>query len=284
MTVKRTMLAVAAILFTGTAQALAESDSAAYARGKTLVDQGDFEGALEAYATAVRADPGKAAYAERYSLVRRIVQLRRAMATQTDSVRWTYAARALNSLYCSQGMLEKALALGQAVHARLNDATSATMLAETQLALNRNAEAAAMLSALDAKAVTPATQALLGIALARQGKTAEARRVAQQVTLGAEDPPQLHYTVARLHAATGEKQRATAALVRSFQNTPPSVLDTYREHARRCPDFAVIASTQDFAKALATESKIPQSACSGGSGCAGCPMRGQCAKSPAQQP
>lgn len=84
------------------------------------------------------------------------------------------------------------------------------------------------------------------------------------------------YTVARLSAMTGNSAEAVQLLVRCFESVPPSILTAYKTHAQRCPDFAALASTDALAQALEAESKIPESKCSGGSGCAGCPMRGKC--------
>ncbi len=104
------------------------------------------------------------------------------------------------------------------------------------------------------------------------------REIVKGVALGQEPGPQVRYAVARLYAVTGYSAEALAALAGCLESVPPSRQANLKEHAKRCPDFAKLASTEAFAKALDTPSKIPESACSGGSGCANCPMRGNCAK------
>ena len=135
------------------------------------------------------------------------------------------------------------------------------------------------LSALESDKTTAMTQLLLGIALARSGKTDQAKRIAEKVTLPKDAGPSVTYTAARLHAATGDSAKAMALLKTCFEGTLPSQLDGFKSHAKTCPEFAAIASTPEFAAVMKTESKVPESKCSGGSSCAGCPMRGNCPKS-----
>lgn len=258
--------------------AQAETAAEAFGRGKALVAKGDLEGALRAYATAVQADRRSPEYYQNYLIVRRVIDLQERLAAEKDPTRWEYYARAMHSFYVSEKVYDEALALDQKIHARLQTASSAVMLAETQLAMNRNAEAAETLAALDPNKATAGTNALLGIALVRDGRTAEAKKLADQIVLPAEAGPGARYAVARLQSAVGNTTTAMQLLKRSFENVAPSQLPGFRAHARLCPEFAAVADSSEFAQALATESKVPESKCSGGSRCAGCPMRGKCGK------
>ncbi|NUQ62008.1 MAG: hypothetical protein HUU20_05945 [Pirellulales bacterium] len=258
--------------------ALGASAGEQYASGQALLAKGDFDGALAALAAAARTDSKNEAYLQEYTMVRRIVQLRQAIDSEADPQRWEYLARALHSFYVSRGLLEEAVVLDRKIHARLNNASSAVLLAETELALNHNTEAAEVLQRLDGSQSTPATQTLLGIALARLGKTGEARRAAKSVSLSEDAGPRMTYAVARLYAATGDSDAALQTLGRLLESVPPTVQAGYRQHAQRCPDFQGLAPAP-FAQVLQTKSKIPESECSGGAGCSGCPMRGKCPSS-----
>jgi hypothetical protein len=88
--------------------------------------------------------------------------------------------------------------------------------------------------------------------------------------------------VARANVSVGNDNQALDLLTRCFEATPPSRLEVLKSHARKTPEFVSLASTPQFAEVLKTESKIAESKCSGGSSCAGCPMRGQCASSQGQ--
>jgi len=260
------------------AVACGETAQDSYARGKALLAQGEFERALAAFTSAARADQSNREYLEQYSLARRLVLLRQRLETEQDPDRWAYLARSLHALYCGEGMFSAAIPVAEKIHARLNDESSAVVLAETQLAVNRNAEAAGVLRALDKQKATASSRALLGVALARQGDVQAAREIVKDVGLGQDTPPQARYAAARLYALTGYSAQAVAALAACFESVPPSRQANLKEHANRCPDFAALASTAEFAKVLETPSKVPESACSGGSGCGACPMRGNCAK------
>ena len=131
---------------------------------------------------------------------------------------------------------------------------------------------------MDAKRSTPVTQALLSIALARQQRTDEARKIAGQVTPPEKAGPRTLYTLARMYAAVGNHDKALAAITSCLEATPPSHIDGFRAHARQSPEFTALSSSDGFARALATKSKVAESKCSGGSSCAGCPMRGKCPK------
>jgi len=263
---------------------LAESAQQAFSRGKDLLAQGNAEGALSAFAAAARADLDNDAYRQQYALVRRIVDLRKVLGSEQDLERWEYTARALHAFYLDQGLHSQAVEVARKMHERVGSAASGLLLAETELALNNNAEAEKMLSALDREGKsTPSTQALWCVALARLGKAAQAKEIAQRVALPEDAGPQVTYSVARLRAATGNGEAALAALEKCFESLPASRLENFKQHAKLCPDFTALASTVQFAKVLKTESKVAESKCSGGSGCAGCPMRGKCAKAAAQE-
>ena len=145
--------------------------------------------------------------------------------------------------------------------------------------MGRHAEASRVLSELSPKKTTAATQALLGIALARQGRVDEARKISERIDLSDSADPGTLYSLARMHAIVGNDGEALELLTRSFEAVPPSRLDNLKTHAKHSPEFDALGSTDRFARVLKTKSKVAESKCSGGSSCAGCPMRGKCPKS-----
>ena len=212
-------------------------------------------------------------------LVRRVILLRESLDREKDTQRWLRTAQSLRSFYIGQGIYSEALLLDEGNHARLNTALSAGQLAETQLAMGRDAEASRVLSSLAPDKVTTATQALLGIAIARQGQVDGARGISEAIARSDSSDPGTLYILARLQAAVGRHAAALGLLTRCFEAMPPSRLNDLKMHAKLAPEFAALASTDGFATAIQTESKVAESKCSGGSSCAGCPMRGDCEKS-----
>jgi tetratricopeptide (TPR) repeat protein len=270
------LVALVAIASMVCASAYAEPAAPAEAQAKALLAKGDLEGAMQAYRAAAQADPSNAAYGQQFAFVRQALAIRTRLESEQDAERYEYLGRALHAFYVRNGLYAPALELAEKMHARLHSETSALVLAETAFALDKNDVAAKTLSTLEPTHVSPSTQALLGVALSRQGKVAEARQIAKTVTLPADSGVPAVYAVARLQAATGDTQGALVSLTKVFESLPPSAQEGYKQHAQQSVEFAAMAKTPDFAKALATESKVPESKCSGGSSCANCPNRGKC--------
>jgi len=256
-----------------------ETASQAFERGDRLVAQGELREALRAYATAVRADRSNQEYVQRFMLVRQIILLRANLDRERDFQRWYRTAKSLRSFYVTEGLYGEALSIDKRLHAKLNSASSAAQLAETQLAMGKNADATQVLESLAPSKRTTATWALLCIALAKQGQMNEARKIAGTIALPDSADTGTLYSLARMYAVVGKHDRALEMLVRCFEGVPPSRLDDFKAHASESPEFAALASTDGFARVQQTKSKVVESKCSGGSSCSGCPMRGKCPSS-----
>ncbi len=274
---------VLVVFFTLTVFARAETAAESFAKGKKLLAKGDFTGAIQSYAAAARADQSNQDYSQNYAILRRIIDFRSRLSTETKPQQWEYMVRALRAFYVNERLYTELLKLDQLVHEKLNSPESAALLAETQLAMNQNAEAVKTLSAIDPNKATDMAQLLLGIALVRSGKAEEAKKIAAKYDLPKDAGPNVIYTAARLQASTGDSAKTMQLLATCFETTMPSQVDGFKSHAKTCPEFAAIASTAEFAKVLETKSKMSESKCSGGSSCAGCPMRGKCSKSQSNQ-
>ena len=264
------------VLFTSAAIAGPAEDASA--QGKSLLVKGDFQGAMKSFATAARADRENQEYLNNFSMIRQVIALQARLDKEQDPARWEYIARALQAFYTNERIYPAALALGDKMHAKLNTASTARMLAETQLAMGKNAEAEKMLAALDPQKATLATKSLHGLALVKLDKVDQAQKIAKGLAVSAQAGPRELYCAARLQAAVGNAPQAVELIKACMENVQPSLQEGYRNHAKQCDEFALISSTDEFAKALAVESKVAESKCSGGSKCAGCPNRGKCGK------
>ena len=258
-------------------QLMAETAPAAFARGKELLKQNDFPGALAAFAAASRSERGNQAYLQQYVILRRVIDLREQLKTERNAERWNHAAQSLRAFYLSETMIEQAIDVSRQIHAREQSADSAVMLAHTLLESKGHEEAAQILSS--AGPAAPVSRALLGVALARCGQSSEARKIATDLQPSQEAGPAELYAIARLQSVAGESADACATLRRCLESVPPSRQDSVKQEISACSDFASLAGGEAFAEALRTDSKVTESACSGGASCAGCPMRGNCASS-----
>ena len=272
---------VALVLVAGWASGVEAADKGAdlFRAGETRLASGDLQGALQQFGLAVRADQSNQQYVQQYAMLRQVLMLRDSLPKEKDLAQWEYKARALHSFYLSKRLYADAVKIDQQLHAKVNTGATALLLAETQLAMNQPAEAARVLADLAPEKHTVATQSLHGLALARQGNAEEAKKVAQSIQLTSNDGPGAVYAAARLHAATGDSDQACQLLVRCFEAASPSSLAGFKQHAQASPEFAGLRADAKFTAALQTASKVPESACSGGSSCATCPMRGKCASS-----
>jgi len=262
--------------------AKAVTPAESFDRGKARLAEGDLRGALKEYAEAVRAAPDSDSYRQEFMLVRNAVLLKQNLTRSAHEKQWVQTAQALRSFYVTNGLLELALELDNQIHAKRDTAYSAMQLAETRLVLDRNADAEEVLLKLGPDRSTPASQALLAVAQARQGRMDEARRIVKAAASPDEKGPGTLYNFARMHAAVGNTDESLSLLTSSFESTPPSTLELFKRHARKCPEFASMAESPGFQQALKTESKVHESECSSGSSCASCPMRGQCSSGESQ--
>jgi len=284
MTVSRLFIVailVATFVFSATLSqtALAETAEETFNRGNELLRSGEFQQALDAYLAAARADKSNQQYSQQFMLLRQVIALRKKLESEKNTQRWRNTAQSLRAFYVSQGMYPQALAMDRRINDKLKTTASASQLAETLLAMSKMSEAEKVLKELDSEKSTPSTQALLSIAVARQERVEEAKKIAQAVSQPPKAGSRTLYTLARMHAIVGDHDKALAELTGCLENVAPSKAAGFKAHAKQTPEFADLASTDRFATALKTKSKVPESKCSGGSSCAGCPSRGNCSKS-----
>jgi len=254
-----------------------EDAAARFAEGKALLVKGEFDGALAAYAAAAKADPKNEAYRQEHALLRRIIKMRREVQEEKDAKKLETTALALRVFYYDNGLFRQALDLDKEIHGKLRTVDAAARLAETQLQLDMNAEAAAVLAAVAEGEMTPQARILSGIAVARQGKIDDAKLVARKCPKPDDLGPGLLFDLARLHALIGNRDKATGLLIQCFESTPPSRLDGFKGHAKACKDLGgLVASAAEFDAVMRTQSKVKESACSTGADCGKCPSKSSC--------
>lgn len=270
--------ALGVVLFAGSlAWADAKEDAAkVFADGKALLVKGDFAGAQEAFKKAAKADPENAKYRAQYSIVRQVIQLRDAVDKESNPEKWQKTVGSLRTYYYQNQIWSEALSLDQKTYDKMKTPKAAADLAGTHLAMGKNADAVKLLSEIPEKDATPEILITLGIAQAREKKLDDAKATGAKIKLTDKASPALIYDMACLKALLGDTGAACDLLTQSFTQTPPSRLEGMKSHAKEDKDLASLASTDAFAKALKTESKVKESSCSGGSDCSKCPSKGGC--------
>ena len=247
-----------------------------FAKGNALLKQGDLDGAYQAFASAAKADPRNKAYAAKARIVRRVKALRKFVDQNEPSPKWEKMVLSLHAFYLQNAVYREALSLDRMAHAKMKNALSTSLLAETLLETGRNKEALDVVNGLGEKDLDLQNRIYKGIALARLGRMDEARAVAAKIDLPADADMGVCYDLARLEALAGAHPKACRLLVRCFEHAPPSKLDMVKGFVRTCPDFKSLTGTEGFRTAMATASKVKVSKCSEGAGCATCPNRSGC--------
>ena len=266
-------------LFSVPSARAAENASESFARGNALVASGNLHEAYAAFMAAAKMAPDNMEYRQQFALVRRVIQMEKALTAAPDAEDWVATAQGVRTFYANLGLYQSMLSLDQQIHERAKSADSAAALADTQLALGMNEETVSLLAALPEAQQSATTRALLGIAYTRLGNDAAARELAHNITPTENAGADELYAIARLNALLGSDAPAIATLTRSFEATHPMRLEAAKKAAKDSPDFARLAGSAPFVAALATESKVKVSSCSGGSSCGKCPSAASCAKS-----
>jgi Flp pilus assembly protein TadD len=273
----RTILLSLAVLVLAAPAFAADGDAAKlFADGEKLLKAGKFAEAAEAFTAASRAAPDNAEYKTRALVVRRVIALRKQVDTAEPDAKWERMLVSLHVFYCDHDLLDTALTMNRAANARAGTATTAALVAETLLDLGRNGEASEFLAALPEGQRNDGNRLLLGISLARLGKTDEAKAAVAGLEVTEETGAGAMYDHARLACLLGEPRRAVELLVKSIETSSPKTAERLKKYVGKCSDFSLLAKDGNLEKVLAAESKVAESGCSGGSGCGSCPSRGSC--------
>jgi tetratricopeptide (TPR) repeat protein len=246
----------------------------AFEEGLALLAKGNFDGALKAYKTAAEGDPDKKEYMLEYTLLRRIIKQRAQLTTEQDTEAWLKVGRAVYAFYDEHGLNEEALTLAAQIHEKHKDADSAERLAGAQLAAGKNNEVASLIEGMPADQRTPYASVLQGIALARIGKTDDARAIADKFEPAKDTGARVLFDAARLNALVKNDSKALDLLKSAFEATPAPALDDLRAQAKAAKEFERLASSDGFATALKTESKV-KAACGTKEACGKCPEKGK---------
>jgi tetratricopeptide (TPR) repeat protein len=241
---------------------------ASFERGDKLFRKGEFEEAVEAFESAVKACPGTKAWKARLAMARRALKVFKI--TQDESHKlWPKAVMALHNFYLGHDLPKKALPLDLRLYERFPSADTGRKLVETHMMLDQNAESVKILDELLSKGENPDLRLLRARMHARLGHLEKARADLGKAPKKLKGPV-THYNRACTYALLGEAETALKDLVRTFELTPPAVLPKAKERAGKNKDLASLHGTPGFKKALETASTVKPAPGCGGS-CSSCP-------------
>lgn len=269
------VLVLALIAAPAHAEGTPDAGAGHYANGYAALKQGNIDEAAKHFLAAAKAVPTNQTYVQQALGLRKVQGLRRYVAKNDLSPKWTNAARSLHLFYLQNGLGSLAVEIDAVAHQRMQSADSALWLAEAYLETGQNAEATALLAPYANQSTHLA--AYHALALARLGRLDDARRVAQRAVPADDAEPAVLFSAARLNAVLGQTPQALAYLKTSFERTPTAALPYSKTRAQASPDLASLTRLPAFAEVLKTESQVKET-CSGGSSCSSCPNRGSCGK------
>jgi len=247
-----------------------------HGEGTALLQKGDFDSALQAFSAAAKAAPDNPDYAQQAMLVRRILTLRKYVNEAELTPQWEKAVVSLHAFYLTQNLHNEALPLDRKAHEKMDNALSASLLAETLLEMGQDTEALNLLSGLDTKKLNPHNRIYLGIAMARTGQKEKAKKIRQTCRIDKPNETGLLFDLARLDTLVGDKKSALGLLKNCFEKTPGTQLAMVKGFVAECPDFKSLTDAPGFEAVMNALSKVNESGCSSGSSCGSCPNRTKC--------
>ena len=247
-----------------------------FEKGQALLAECDLAGALQAYESAAQADPEDLNYQVGAAILGRVIKIREMLPQLADTPKWAPALKAVYSYCLDNRAYAEALNQANTFHAKQADSESAAMVANVRLETGDNALAVEVIEALPIDKRANDSWVLLGIAQARLDRAAEAKAALQAIQPTEKPDASLLFDQARINSLLGDQAAAGECLTLAFENTPPSRLDAAKAKAQANADLVKLRDQAAFAKVMETESKIPESKCSGGASCGSCPSKGTC--------
>ena len=247
------------------AERAASPAAAAPSEALKLMKEGRFQEALPLFEKEIRESPGNIQLKQRYSELKKNLRREELVREESNPELLAKLGRQLKSFYYSLGLFEKAEAVERKIHEVSPTTENAANLGATLLNLNKNREAAELFSKTDLSDAKSFPLLCAALAYARSGDARKASELAARCRMESLSANEL-LLFARTAAACGNCEKASGAVAKILENTPPSrrkgLKDFFQEE-----DFSRIRDSKEFRSALETPSRVKDS-------CAGCPNRG----------
>jgi hypothetical protein len=241
-----------------------------------IVKDNNLPAAMLEYASAAKANPQEVYYRQQYGILQRVAKMQSLLKTETNPEKWQSYARAIRGFFYSKGYYSVALPIDTEAAGKFNTGEYAANVLETLLLTGKKDEAAKFAADKKPADQTVRYQTLALVSEAYAGKTKEAVENLQTVKIDPKVDYESYFDYARIYNAANDKEKALSNLKVFLESTPPTEMPSARQMITRSADFASLAGSEDFKKVLATESKVAQSGCTGGSSCGSCKLKDKC--------
>ncbi|HAL45219.1 MAG: hypothetical protein A2Y12_04560 [Planctomycetes bacterium GWF2_42_9] len=241
-----------------------------------IVNDHNFTAALNEYVAAAKANPQEVYYRQQYAVLQRVVKMQNLIKTEINLEKWKSYAKAIRGYYYNKGFYSEALAIDLQAANKFNTGEFAANALETMLLNGKNAEAVKFIEEKKTEDKIVRYETLSLAAQALNGKAKESVDALQTVKIDPKLDSKSYFDIARIYNAAGDKEKTLANLQLLLENTLPSEIEAERLMIKRTADLASLNGSDDFTKVLATQSKVEQSGCTGGSSCGSCKNRSKC--------
>jgi hypothetical protein len=241
-----------------------------------IVQDNNLPAALLEYASAAKANPQEVYYRQQYGILQRVTKMQSLLKTETNPEKWQSYAKAIRGYFYSKGYYSVSLPIDIEAAGKFNTGEYAANALETLLLTGKNDEAAKFAADKKPADKTVRYQTLALVSEAYTGKTKEAVENLQTVKIDPKADYESYFDYARIYNAANDKEKTLSNLKVFLESTPPTEMPSAREMIIRSGGFASLSGSDDFKKVLATESKVVQSGCTGGSSCGSCKLKDKC--------
>lgn len=249
-----------------------------------ILEKGDYDSALKIYASAARKYTCEPYYKEQYSILRRVIKMKKAMKSEktaelTDSQKkkWTSYYFAIRGYYYAQGYYSESLALDKNASEILKTDQAKINYLETMVVLDHKDQAQKFCSEITGPLREKTIFRILGL-LARPENTDNFNVIQElgKIAFSPEDNPRCMVYSACIYQLNNNHEKACQSIIKALESTPPTVIPATRKLIRNMKQLQKCSESRKFQAALKTESKVYQSGCTGGSSCNTCSLKGKC--------
>jgi hypothetical protein len=246
---------------------------------KLIVNDHNYTAALNEYVAAAKANPQEVYYRQQYAVLQRVVKMQNLIKTEINLEKWKSYAKAMRGYYYNKGFYSEVLALDLQAANKFNTGEFAANAVETMLLNGKTADAVKFIEEKKPEDKIVRYETLSLAAQALNGKAKESADALQALKIDPKTDSKSYFDAARIYNAAGDKEKTLSSLQLLLENTLPSEIEAERLMIKRTADFASLNGSEDYTKVLATQSKVEQSGCTGGSSCSTCKNRSKCSSS-----
>lgn len=259
------------------AESSKESDKLESQVRKLIVEKNDYPAALKVYAKAARSNMENPYFKQQYSILRRVIKMKRAMATENSEKKWMSYYQAIRSYYYASGYYKESVKLDEVAYGKFKTDELLLNLFETSVILEDNEKTSALINKAGDELKKNTKFCVLKLLLkARSGDISISKADLEKYKSRIKSNPESLVYIAGLYLKQNDPKNAFECIALALENTIPTQMSTTRNLAYSLAVFKSVAKSEGFKQVLRTESKVKISDCTGGGDCSTCSLKNNC--------